>query len=513
MIRIILLCSFLLAGLVANAQYTTPNTGVKWNLNNLVTASVAKGSVTYTGGVYFVNDSITIAANDTLQITTNETLKLENKIMIKVEGVLLVNPPDSVKITALNQTNRFHSVRFENGTKTSLLRKTIVEYGNGIRVLNANIKIDRCIVRYNDKQYQSSAINISGSKPEITNCKIYRNVAAAIGSPASGGGGCSPVIRNNWIFENVTTPANMPQINLGPGRTDTIVVSGNTVIGIAASTYNSGGIGVSNLLGGTAITTCVIKNNTVLTNRYGITFTGVNMKGFIKQNRIEGNKVNPNALTGGSGINLNGQPTLEVLVARNIIRDNLWGITVQNGANQVPGPKVNLGRVGSADTANVGMNQIYNNYNNGSSGQVWDLYNNTSDSIYAENNYWGTTNLTDIEDHIFHKDDNANHGFVDYLPLFQPVISGLTSEIAAAELNVYPNPANDLVTLQLNGMVLSPKSMLRFYNAIGQEVLVIKPAQNQSKLEVNTSELPVGFYTYRLENAGKSQTGRFVISR
>src|SRR5688572_27826833 len=202
--RILLLCCLFLAGLAAHAQYTTPNTGVKWNLNNLVTASVAKGSVTLTGGTYFMNDTVTIAANDTLQITTNETLQMETKIMLKVEGVLIVNPPDSVKITAKNPANKFHSVRFENANKASLLRKTIVEHGNGIRVLSAKVKIDRCIVRYNDKQYQSSAINISGATPEISNCKIYRNVAAAIGSPASGGGGCSPIIRNNWIFENVT---------------------------------------------------------------------------------------------------------------------------------------------------------------------------------------------------------------------------------------------------------------------------------------------------------------------
>jgi hypothetical protein len=504
--KIVLLLCLFLAGLSVRAQYATPGTGVRLSLANLVTASAAKGSVTYNGGVYFVNDSIKISQNDTLLITTNETLKLENKILITIAGTLIINPPDSVKITAVNTANHFHSLRFEEFSDASVLRKTIVEYGSGIKIVNADIRIDRCIIRYNDRVYNSGAINLSGCRPRITNSKFIRNSRSAILTPANIAS--APIIRNNWFFENSTENANYPQINLGPSGNDTIYITGNTVIGINTPAYNAGGISVSNLLA-TGSSGFFMQGNHISTNRYGIGVVGNNLKGYIKRNKIEGNNVNPNALTGGSGINFNSSTsTQQVVAARNIIRNNQWGITIQSGSSVTLGPKPMLGRIGSTDTANVGLNQIYNNFNVGTSGQVWDLYNNTTDSIYAENNFWGTTNLADIEDHIYHKVDNNLHGFVKFTS--SPVVSGLNAEIAKGSLLVYPNPAQDLITFK-NAMVSGEKGTVRFYNSVGK--VVLRAEINASETTVNTQQLPNGFYTYRLDNGSKTVSGKLVINR
>src|SRR5690606_24786905 len=125
-----------------------------------------------------------------------------------------------------NPVNTFHTLRFENSTKTSRLNKTIVEYGSGIRVLDARLVMDSCIVRFNERVAQSGAINVSGSQRlTITNSKIYRNARAGVSTPANGG---RVVIKNNWFFENGQEAGLHPQINLGPApANDTLVVTGN----------------------------------------------------------------------------------------------------------------------------------------------------------------------------------------------------------------------------------------------------------------------------------------------
>ena len=56
-----------------------------------------------------------------------------------------------------------------------------------------------------------------------------------------------------------------------------------------------------------------------------------------------------------------------------------------------------MGNLNNADTTDIGLNQIYNN---GNSGKIFDLFNNTIDSIKAENNYWGSA-LQTLSKHIF----------------------------------------------------------------------------------------------------------------
>lgn len=503
--KIYILFGLLLAYSGVQAQYTSPNTGQHLTLSDLLTA----GALTSAGGVYNLHQDITIAATDTFSITTNETLQLGDNIRFTVKGIMLVNPPDSVKFTAANVANKFHTLRFESTTKVSKLKKTIVEHSSGVRVLDAALEMDSCIVRFNGSGAQSAAINVSGTIPfTVTNSKIYRNARAGVGSPANG---ATVIVRNNWFFENGTSPGLYPAINLGPATNGPIVITGNTIIGINATTNRSGGIQVSNLLGNSNVTNCLIEKNTIRLNSYGVGITGGNIHGYIKRNLLENNNVNPTILTTGSGINFNTTGTNQKMVAaRNIIRNNHWGVTVQSGTAVGPGPKPSLGRMGSPDTADVGMNQIYNNVN-GTGPQVWDLYNNTSDSVYAENNYWGTNDVTIIEDHIFHATDNNIHGFVDYLPLMQ--VTGIRKEMANANFSLYPNPAADFVMIKANGRVLSGKVKVRFFNALGQEVLTLQPEVKAGELKINTQKLPAGLYTYRLENNAQVAAGKLVITK
>ncbi len=396
---------FLFISIFTNSysNYTTPGTGVVWDLDSLVAYS--GGDVTLSSDEYFFNDTITISASDTVSVITNATMKFAQGVFVDINGVLIVNPPDSAKITAQDTTLKFLGLKFEDFSDGSYLKKLIFEYGNSIRMLNCDILIDSCIIRYNTlvSSFASGAISFFGSNSTVSNCKIFRNRRSGLISGLTTANPSSPKILNNEIYENNVNNENYPQINLGNSNSNPLTIIGNTITGFFD---NAGAIGVSSLLGSTP--NAIIEGNIIKHNRYGITILGGNANVYINNNIIDSNNIQGNPNLGGSGINFNGSATQNSIVTRNIIRGNLWGITIQNTA------KPNLGDLSSPDTTDIGLNEIYDNMNTGT---IYDLYNNTPDSIKAENNYWGTGNIDSVEAHIFHNPDNPALGFVDYLPI------------------------------------------------------------------------------------------------
>lgn len=415
------------------ANYTTPGTGRSWTLDSLVTFST--GNVTFSGGNYLVNDTVTIAASDTIKVLTNAIMKFGTAVFIDLFGVMIVNPPDSVKITAQDTTLKFLGLKYEDQSDGSILKNTIMEYGNSIRMLDCNILIDSCIIRYNNlnSSFASGAISFFRSNSIVSNCTIFRNRRAAIVSGANIAS--SPQILNNLIYDNNTDNANVPQINFGATTTDPMIIRGNTIIG---GPYIMAG-GISFLPVG-SIPNLIIENNIIKKNRYGIAIAGGNSNVYINNNIIDSNNIQGLPLLGGSGINFNGSATQKSVVTRNIIRGNLWGITIQQTA------KPNMGDLNSADTADVGLNEIYNNSN---SGKIYDLFNNTPDTIKAENNYWGTGIVDSVENHIFHKNDSAVLGFVDYLPLRSIIVNLKVLMEGMYEPSLSQLSRRDLVTVYL----------------------------------------------------------------
>ena len=396
----ILLFLFLLLFTNSYSNYSTPGTGVTWDLDSLVAFS--GGNVTLSGSDYMVNDTIIITAGDTVKVLTNSTMKFSTAVFIDIFGVLIIDPADSVLITAQDTTLKYLGLKFEDFSDGSMLRKVIMEYGNSIRMLDCNILIDSCIIRYNtlNSSFASGAISFFRSNSIVSNCTIFRNRRAAIVSGANIAS--SPQILNNLIYENDVDNANVPQINFGATGVDPMIIKGNTIIGLFT---NSGGI---SFLPVGSIPKAIIEDNIIKHNRYGIAIAGGSSSFYINNNIIDSNNIQGDPALGGSGINFNGSATQNSIVTRNIIRGNLWGITIQGTANP------NMGNLTSADTSDIGLNEIYNN---GNSGSIFDLYNNTVNPIFAENNYWGTGNSDSVEAHIFHNPDNPSLGIVDYLPL------------------------------------------------------------------------------------------------
>lgn len=133
----------------------------------------------------------------------------------------------------------------------------------------------------------------------------------------------------------------------------------------------------------------------------------------IKDNTLTDNKYEENPMNGGSGISLYDPYQLTTaMISGNRIEGSLWGVTV------IGCKDVNLGRtdVGTDDeNYNAGGNTFKDN---GNGGELYDLYNNSANTVYAQNNTWNVSSQTqeEIETVIVHKADDATLGEVIYWP-------------------------------------------------------------------------------------------------
>ena len=442
-----------------------------------------------------------MSQSDTIKILINTTVKIAPVGVFNVYGTLIINPPDSVKFTSADTTQRFYEMRLDDLSDASIMRKMIFEYSfNGIRLFDTNPLIDSCTIRYNCTENSSTtapAINLFRSDAVISHCRIYRNYKVAIGGGANIAN--APQILYNEIFENNIANSNVSQINLGASGTGTTFIKGNIIRGLY---INAGGI--APLPAGTL--NIVIEDNIIKNNRYGIAIQNANTNAVIRGNIIDSNNIQGVPLLGGSGINFYGNATLTAIVTRNTIRGNLWGITIQLTA------KPNLGNLSNADTSDDGYNYIYGNSN---SDTIYDLYNNTPDSIKAENNFWGSTNLDTIESHIFHKPDIVSLGFVDYMPILIPthVNNNNTAAYGYKLFDVYPNPFNPSAVIKYE----VPKAVyvyLRIYDILGREISIIDEGVKQlGKHEVifNGANLSSGVYFAVIEAEGYIDSKKFIL--
>ena len=165
------------------------------------------------------------------------------------------------------------------------------------------------------------------------------------------------------------------------------------------------------------------------------------------------------------------------------------------------------------DTLYIGLNHIYNNSHNDT---IFDLYNNTPDSIKAENNYWGTMNSDTIEAHIFHKPDNTSLGFVDYIPFtdLSPVNNEISFHGSPFILyDGYPNPFNSRIKFAFR---ISGNQFIRFSitDITGRELHILHQGmlgEGEYSFFWDAGKFPCGIYFYRLNSGNISLTKKAVL--
>lgn len=395
--RIFTILTLLTFSLLASGQYVSPGTGAIYSLDDLV--EVSEGAVTLEAGVYLIHKDLTISHTDKLVIAKDVTIKVAGGKMLTFKGTLESTPPFEAVITAQDPNFPFGGFRFFRSS-ASILRNTIVEYGGGMQLNDTHMLIEDCTFRFNTMDNASAAIHLSNANPIIRYNHFIENAGSAIASGASTT--CSPQILYNQLLHNGTANTNRPQINMGPGGEDTLRIVGNTIEGLYPM---AGGIGISNLLG-VGHTRALVQDNRIYDNRYGYAQMGNNISSIVKGNQLLNNNIQSDPQQGGSGLNFYGTlNTNQALVLNNIIRGNLWGVTIQGNAHP------NLGSpVRGQGPPRSGYNIIEGNSN---SGHVYGLYNNTPNTIQAQSNYWGIEDLEETGSYVFGSNENAALGQVN----------------------------------------------------------------------------------------------------
>ncbi len=485
--KIILSTFLLFLTFIAFAQdYTTPDTGVTWTLDDIAAASPT--TITISGSEYTLLGNLTISENDTVIIDSDLTLLIDDAKLVTVFGTFTVNS-NAVTITALDENAPYEGFRFEEFSEIDINNATI-QYGGGLRVLTETFSIDGCTLTNNVSGATTSAvIQLSRGLPQITNNTISFNENPAIGSAANSA--VSAYIFNNMIEGNNQANSNRPQINLGTTlANEPLEIIQNTIIGDPAL-EQAGGIAIANFVGGNV--NVVIDNNIIRGNRYGITILGINDSAEITNNIIEDNNIQGDPNLGGSGINLNSSTASEdVIISGNEIRRNLWGITLQGSAS------ANLGD----DANNPGQNVFAENENGG---QVYALYNNTANPISAKNNCWiegqQSTELQ-VEDVIFHNVDDPTLGLVTFDPFLCGILG--VADNAVENFSFYPNPVKN----EINFNNIYSFSTVEIYGVQGNLIVSETISEGQNSLSIN---LPSGLYFVNFSNNTQTITKKMVV--
>ena len=468
-----------------HAQYSTPNTGVHWTLDDIAANSPA--TVTVSGNEYTLHENLLIETNDSLELNENLVLKIASDIEIEVKGYFR-SDADEITITAADTESPYEGFWFYD-TATAYFNNTLIEYGGGLKVVTPNFEMYNCEVSNNTSGSSTAgAISFSNGSPVVMNSVFKFNENPALSSGANTS--VSAQIEGNYFEGNNTTNNNRPQINMGPsGEADSIRIIGNTVIG-DRSLAMVGGISASSLVG--VVNKIVIRGNTVKDNRYGIASLG-NSTGFITDNIIEDNDTEGLPMNGGSGINLFS--TDMVYVTNNQIRRNLWGITLQGTAH------INLGS-DDDESYNPGGNVFSEN---GNGGITYALYNNTPNPVNALHNCWiegQESTAEDVENVIFHSVDDTSLGEVFFAP-FNCGIEMAVNDINEKEFRIYPNPAKHsfFITSETTGN-------LNIYDLNGKLVQSEKGLKEKTQIQIR---LPKGVYLVEFGTNEKKSTQKLVV--
>lgn len=402
------------AAVLTSAQatnYTTAGNGRPIILSKL--ADTEGSGVTRVGNVVTISDSLTIAAPDKFYLEDGLIVKMADKVAFTINGPADFQVDNGTTFTAVEGTKPY-AISVWDKTQTTKLKNVTFDQV-GFRGPGKAFEVTDChFTNFNgaNNNHGAFTMNNDGATYKFKNCTFEKCAFSAIIGAANYN---TPVVIENCQFiKNGTKNRLYPQLNLT--ASDTVIVRGCTVVG--DTTYlRVGGISVGNLLGNGGPLYTVIEGNTVTDNSYGIGITGpANVT--IKNNIIKNNTRIAKATQGGSGISTSSTGADHpIVIEGNQIEGNLWGVTVIGNAKYHA--NVNLGKLDeNAEDYNPGNNTFKNN---GNGGVLYDLYNNSQDTVWAQGNTWNvaTQDSASIETVITHKADNDALGLVIFMPAHQ----------------------------------------------------------------------------------------------
>jgi parallel beta-helix repeat protein len=319
--------------------------------------------------IYVINKETGIPVGQTLTIEPGTVVRFEGRYSLYVGGTLIADgsadqpihftsnkpnpaPSDWVSILFSDTST---SASFDEGgnyVAGSILRHTIVEYGQGI--------------------------NLARAAPFIANNKIHYVSHAGVWGTGTDG---LRIIDNEIV---VGQPELGTELGIGPLNVDgTFTIAGNTVSAIHQ--------GIS--IGGSGPGT--IANNTVRNSYLGIGASGPLT---VTANRV---------VNAGEGLIISGG-----YVSHNLLASNERGIRIVGGSPTVISNTLAFNNEVGIYIENSGPTLHNNNFI--ISGGAYAVHNATTNNIDATANWWGTTNVSEIETAIYDGADQFGLGIVDY---------------------------------------------------------------------------------------------------
>ena len=393
----------------AFAQFTTAGDGKTYSIQELagiggtgIVAWELSGNVPPT---YQLSQNITIANGDKFVMDDGICLLFERNVTLTIQGEADFNLANGSTFESAydNSGTLSASVRIEGNTTTNFNKCEFYCVGLELMTEGAT-NVSNCTFTYHSGSSAAALFFISaGAASTIENCQFEACAKAAIGSAANAS---QPMTIKNCTFKmNSTANNNIPQINITAANP--LVIEGCTIEGNPDNNM-VGGIGISNFAGYDADIT--ISDCGIAENRYGIGIVGSAANIRIKDCTLIDNRYEKNPMNGGSGISLyDPYQQTKAILSGNHIEGSLWGVTI------IGCKDVNLGCLEEGENYNPGGNVFKDNGNNG---ELYDLYNNSTLTVYAQNNTWNVSEQTEeqIESVIFHKYDNAQLGEVIFMP-------------------------------------------------------------------------------------------------
>lgn len=440
-------------------------------------AEDSESGVTKSGdNVYVMTKDVTVPADKEFRLDGGLTLRMADGVRLNLECPSTLGSTQArTLITRNTDTDAPKGIALSyDGDRTPIVRNLDFEYASMQSFGKRGLDMEDCSFRYsNGKLSSTGALTLgkTGATFRIRRCTFSENTVPAIGSGANIF--CGIQISDCSLFDNNTDNTNKPQLNITVGGENPIVLRNINITGTGRDRV--GGIAVANLLRGEGSNVVIIDSVSIRECRYGITGAGPQRMTISNCYLYNNNhETNPNA--GGSGISLT-QTTDTAIITGCHIENSLWGVTL------ILSP-ANLGQVGN--WMSPGLNVFKNNGNSSTGTYVpYDLYNNSTYTVYAQNNTWNVSEQTEaeIEKVIFHKNDNAQLGQVIFMPANGTgAVNGVSAD-------------NGLTIA--NGMVNCPDaSEVLIYTTDGRIAARLQMTDGSAMLP----ELPRGIYILR---AGK----------
>ncbi|MBR1803851.1 MAG: hypothetical protein IJ775_02965 [Muribaculaceae bacterium] len=403
-----------------NGETITETVGVTVD-GNVYTITIPTGLAEGVDGIGYDDNNIilsksylTLVEGNDLTINAGETLLFAGAAQLEMSGKLTAY--DAVFGAAEGSEGTAKGFRLYGDNASVGMGLCEFDYvGMNFGSTNGHLIMDQCDFIQHNAKSGNSAINFTSSCDgnSLTTCTFTNCQLSGVASGANVGVGIE--VQGCQFKRDFAVNRLYPHINLSLAGDYTVDIHDNLVEG-AYQTCRTGGIAVSNLLGASYTGTVYIRNNYVAGNSYGITLTGGGNV-VIENNDVIDNKYIANAVQGGSGINItcNAANSLaKAYIRGNRIEGNLWGVTVIGNVD------INAGKTEdpTAEDYNPGENFFVNN---GNGGVLYDWYNNTTATSYAQGNYWNVDEQTEekIETVIFHQKDDATLGEVIYMPPYE----------------------------------------------------------------------------------------------